>query len=233
MELNVHLAQTARHHPPATTRLTREQTRAATVSRLVAAAARVVAQQGFGGATVDEIAEAAGFSRGAFYSNFASKELLLLELLRRHMVAEIAGVKGVLRQASDAKALIVRLEQWAQAYHEDADWALLAAELQLHAQRSSTFAGPYEAVQTEHRQALGEVLSVLFAGLGKQLPMPADTLARVFKALAQGLALQSAAARSAAPASQRLGPLREVLRALIQSASPLDPPLPAEPSSKI
>jgi AcrR family transcriptional regulator len=62
-------------------RLTRAETRARTREQLLDAAALVFARKGFGGASVEEIAESAGFSTGALYSNFESKEQLFLELL--------------------------------------------------------------------------------------------------------------------------------------------------------
>src|ERR1035438_2954546 len=62
-------------------RLTRAETRARTREQLLDAAAFVFARKGFAGASVEEIAESAGYSTGALYSNFESKEQLFLELL--------------------------------------------------------------------------------------------------------------------------------------------------------
>jgi AcrR family transcriptional regulator len=64
----------------ARTRPTRDQTR----QRLFAAAAEVFSSRGIGGASIEAIAEAAGFTRGAFYSNFASKDELIIEMLADH-----------------------------------------------------------------------------------------------------------------------------------------------------
>jgi AcrR family transcriptional regulator len=63
------------------TRPTREETR----QRLFEAAAGVFEEQGIGGASVEAIAAAAGFTRGAFYSNFATKEDLILAMLADHV----------------------------------------------------------------------------------------------------------------------------------------------------
>ena len=56
-------------------RLTREQSQAITRERILSAAGDVVARDGYDGASVDRIAEAAGYSKGAFYSNFSSKRM--------------------------------------------------------------------------------------------------------------------------------------------------------------
>ena len=62
--------------------LTPERRRELTKTALVEAAADVFAKRGFEGASLEEIAEAAGFSRGAIYSNFGSKEDLMLAVRR-------------------------------------------------------------------------------------------------------------------------------------------------------
>jgi AcrR family transcriptional regulator len=63
------------------TRPTRDDTR----DKLFEAAARVFEQQGIGGASIETIAAAAGFSRGAFYSNFKSKDELIIAMLEDHV----------------------------------------------------------------------------------------------------------------------------------------------------
>lgn len=63
-------------------RLKQAEAKERTRQELVAAAARVFARKGFAGASLEEIAEAAGYSTGAVYYNFAGKEELFLELIR-------------------------------------------------------------------------------------------------------------------------------------------------------
>ena len=64
-------------------RLTREQSKDQTRLRLLDAAQAIFMKKGFVAASVEDIAEAAGYTRGAFYSNFRSKPELFLELLRK------------------------------------------------------------------------------------------------------------------------------------------------------
>src|ERR1700730_12985354 len=64
-------------------RLTREDSREQTTQRLLEAAKKLIAKKGLEAASVENIAAAAGYSRGAFYSNFGSKEDLFIDLLRR------------------------------------------------------------------------------------------------------------------------------------------------------
>ena len=65
-------------------RLTRPEAKAQTRQRLLDSAARVFAEKGFGGATLEEIAEAAGYSTGAMYANFGGKEQLFMEVVAAH-----------------------------------------------------------------------------------------------------------------------------------------------------
>jgi AcrR family transcriptional regulator len=67
------------------TRPTRDETR----DKLFEAAALVFEEQGIGGASIEAIAAAAGFSRGAFYSNFASKDELIIAMLEDHVAQSI------------------------------------------------------------------------------------------------------------------------------------------------
>src|ERR1700743_3553905 len=64
-------------------RLSREDSRDQTRQRLLDAAQRLIARKGLSAASVENITAAAGYTRGAFYSNFDSKDDLFIELLRR------------------------------------------------------------------------------------------------------------------------------------------------------
>src|SRR5579859_2309393 len=72
--------------PMSRKRLTREDSRDQTTQRLLDAAQRLIAKKGLSATSVEDIAEAAGYTRGAFYSNFSSKGDLFIELLRRDHV---------------------------------------------------------------------------------------------------------------------------------------------------
>ena len=71
-------------------RLTRAQQQALTRERLLAAAERVLARHGYSGASIDPVTAEAGYSKGAIYSNFESKEAVFLELLRVYMERDMA-----------------------------------------------------------------------------------------------------------------------------------------------
>ncbi len=81
------------------TRPTRDETR----DKLFEAAARVFEEQGIGGASVEAIAAAAGFTRGAFYSNFASKDELIIAMLEDHVEQAIRRCLDLLAKHKNPK----------------------------------------------------------------------------------------------------------------------------------
>lgn len=196
-------------------RLTREESRAQTRERLLDAGRQLVVANGYGGASLRDIAAQAGYSQGAFYSNFASKEALLLELLWQHMGAQEAQLAALLAAPQTPEQRLAQLERWARTLNQDADWCTLSIELQLHAQRSQAFAVEYQKVWDAHRAALGRFIGQLFDALGHVPPASPDELAAGFMALSHGLALQAVATRT--ETSGRL--IMVLLRGLIASAA--------------
>lgn len=196
-------------------RLTREESRAQTRERLIETAQHLFVSNGYGGASIRDIADKAGYSQGAFYSNFSSKEDVLLELLRRHMETEATQLSKVMgNDEQKPEQMLAELEAWASTLNHDADWCMLSIELQLHANRSQTFAVEYQKVWDKHRSEIGGVIGQLFNKLNRTPPAAPDELAAAFMALSHGLALQRMTARP--EPSGRL--IMMFLRGLIASA---------------
>jgi AcrR family transcriptional regulator len=84
------------------TRPTRDDTR----DKLFEAAARIFEEHGIGGASIEAIALAAGFTRGAFYSNFASKDELIIAMLEDHVQQSIDRCLALLADHQDAADFI-------------------------------------------------------------------------------------------------------------------------------
>jgi len=196
-------------------RLNREESQARTRNLLIEAARREIVKKGFAQASVRDIADAAGFSQGAFYSNFPDKEAILLELVQRHQSEERAKIEAALSQApDDAAKAMAGIERWAATVNSDADFAVLAIELQLQALRSPSFAQGYNELNRKHRRALGLLVTKLFGLLGRQLPGDPVEIATGFIALGRGMALVSG--EGEASRSGRI--IVTFLKALIASA---------------
>jgi AcrR family transcriptional regulator len=169
-------------------RLTRAEQQAMTRERLLGAAEQVFARHGYGGASIDLISAEAGYSKGAIYSNFESKEAVFLELLRLYMERDMAELERIVDL--DPDKLSAALTHWLETMHADSDCPLLVTELQLHARRSPIFAERYYALQEQQTRTLAGILERYFQAASMPLPMNALDLAESVTALAHGLSLQ-------------------------------------------
>ena len=210
-------------------RLNREESQARTRQLLIEAARTEIVKKGFALASVRDIADTAGFSQGAFYSNFPDKEAILLELVQRHQTEERARIGGYLTGAQgSAASAMAAIEKWAITVNADPGFAVLAIELQLQALRSPTFAAAYNELNRKHRRALGVLVTTLFDLFDKQVPGDPAEIATAFIALGRGMALMSGDGEA-----RRSGPtIVTFLKALIASAPSLKgSPAPTTKSS--
>jgi AcrR family transcriptional regulator len=168
----------------------RRQPRAQTREELLAAAARVFSRRGFHGASVDAVSEEAGFSTGAVYSNFGSKEELFLTLYEQRIARRRRELRAAVEGAGGSRAgLASASAEVEEVFHRDRDWFLLYFEFALHAARNPDFARRFEAVREEGLAELAEGLAHGLEGAGIAPPLPVDELARAVRALTYGLAL--------------------------------------------
>jgi AcrR family transcriptional regulator len=118
-------------------RLTPERRRELTKTALVEAAAEVFAEKGLHAGSLDEIAERAGFTRGAIYSNFGSKEDLLLAVLDWYGQRTFEAYMKAAEKEEIEPSAGARL--WAEVVHQDPSLALLNVEFRLQALRDPIF----------------------------------------------------------------------------------------------
>jgi AcrR family transcriptional regulator len=171
-------------------RLTRQQSRLETKTRLLESAAQLFARGGYEGASVDLIAENAGYSKGAFYSNFGSKEAIFLELLDTHKRREIEALAQLLAMDISASELLSMIRNSETEHGSEFDVGLLSAEFQLQARRDKTFAKTYAKLHRTHLDTMAGLVAKLFAKLDRVPPSDPKYLAEVIMALITGLSLQ-------------------------------------------
>jgi AcrR family transcriptional regulator len=177
--------------PSPTPRRTRRQRQVETREALLAAAAEVFAQRGVAGASLDQIAERAGYTRGAIYANFADKDDLFLTLVERHKDAFIdAFDRAVSLDTPDRRLSAVQALLTAGPQGIAADWIVLWTELWLHAVRHPQVAGRLATHERRYRAAVARLLTSTAADLGRTLPASAEELAAEVIALDVGLSLQ-------------------------------------------
>jgi AcrR family transcriptional regulator len=153
--------------------------RSQTRQRLIEAASKVVAEKGFGSATVDDIAEAAGFSIGALYSNFSGKDDLFLAVFDGHLEWFEQVLKDAESVDDPARAI--------------ADWFRSLGEGRPQLRRE------FAKRMAQMRVAMARLLEARAAASAGELPIPAETLALLVLAVWRGLTLEKIANARAVP----------------------------------
>jgi AcrR family transcriptional regulator len=175
--------------PETRRRLSREQARQQTRQRLLDAAADVFKRLGYHGATLEAVAEAAGYTKGAVYSNFDTKADLFQALLDRYVQAEISSQEQqfagmTLEEAIDSLEAIFERQ-----IRSDPLWTVLRMEFWLVASRDSEVRRRLVAKAEPFRQRAGEVIDDLLSGAGQTPPFTGRELGILVNALVTGLAV--------------------------------------------
>lgn len=169
-------------------RLTRAEAKARTRQLLLDAAASVFATKGFAGASVEEIAEAAGFSIGAVYSNFGGKEELFLELSETYRSNLIAEAAALVREHGPGVGVLGPLLTG--TADKGADFALLHAEFWAYAVRNPRVLDTLAARLNAPRQALEALVRADLQQRGAPPEASPEAVATVVAALFDGLVRQ-------------------------------------------
>jgi AcrR family transcriptional regulator len=160
------------------------------------AAALVFARRGFHGASLDEIAETAGFTRGAIYKNFADKEELFLAVNERfneralREFDELLGEGGLVLDASHVAAVAAK---WRELHANDPDFFVLALEFNLYLLRNPKVRERALAHRHESARRLARFIEQRAAAAGMETPMPAEDLANIFLITSDGFTIASLA----------------------------------------
>jgi AcrR family transcriptional regulator len=179
------------------TRLDRQQRREQTRERLLDAASGVFARRGYAAASLDDVAQAAGYTKGAVYSNFASKADLFMALIERRIATQAAP--DALRDAT-LDQMVADLERRAAASESfDPGWLQLATEFWTSAMRDEQVRTAVAEQYERARAITAGVLEEKFREAGVVPPMPPRDLAIVVEALGIGLGFQHALDPDAVP----------------------------------
>ena len=170
--------------------LSRDERRAETRQRLMDAAMVVFAQRGFHSATLDEIADEAGFTKGAVYSNFDGKEDLFLNLHEAKMQDRIEEVRGAFTGIGDLDDVRAGGKVLAEQVVRDRDLWFLFFEFWGYAARDDELRERLADLYRRWRREIGGIVSSRFEELALPLPHPPDEVAAMAIAMAEGLALQ-------------------------------------------
>jgi AcrR family transcriptional regulator len=179
-----------REQPKRRSRPTREETRA----RLLRAASKVFAERGYDRASLDDVAAAAGLTKGAVYSSFSGKEELFYALMRERIGERLALVaeavdrqttlEGITRETGDGLVELISGQ---------ADWHLLFIEFWARAVRDPSLKDEFARQRRSARELIAHFLEQQAAQSGRDLPVPADQLALAVLGLSNGIAIEQLA----------------------------------------
>jgi AcrR family transcriptional regulator len=170
--------------------LTPERRRQQTRHYLLQAAAQVFAKRGFHGASLDEVAAVAGFTKGAVYSNFKNKDDLFLALLESHYQEEMRKLRATLEASqgppeahlSDFVALI------RQQFDTTGDiWGALLQEFSVYAMRNAAARARLAEFERADVDSVAEIIEAERIRHGIETIEPAQHSARIVVALMRGL----------------------------------------------
>ena len=168
-------------------KLTPERRRQLTRDALVDAAADVFVRRGFSGASLDEIAETAGFTRGAIYKHFEGKDDLFLAVFDRVNERTLASFADVLEDHDaifDAKFLA---SLWANLVGSP-DLMMLEQEFSLYVKRNPAARERSIEQRKKNLELVSAFIEDSAAAAGMRLKLPAKTLAGIYLATSLGFA---------------------------------------------
>jgi AcrR family transcriptional regulator len=170
-------------------RLTREESRAQTRLQLLESARVLFARQGFEGTSVDHVTENAGYSRGAFYSNFETMEALMIALIAHCFDQDLNAMRRVssLPDLNFEQQLELMARNTEHNSEAQRDSHLLKMEFWMCAMRYPAVQEAYQEHHLQLRQAISRVISESFKAAKRPLPIEADQLAGLIVALRNGL----------------------------------------------
>ncbi|MFI8962862.1 TetR/AcrR family transcriptional regulator [Streptomyces sp. NPDC053493] len=166
----------------------RPRTRAA----LLKAALETFAEHGFQAASIEQICERAGFTRGAYYSNFASKEELFLALFDEHGEQIVRRLADAIDALAPEDYTLEKLAELASRVEPDErDWYVVSMEFTLHAIRDRQAAWVLARHDARLRAEIARGLALVVRRAGRELTVDADRFARLVVALREGGLAQS------------------------------------------
>ena len=174
---------------PVKRRLSRAEAKAVTRQRVLDAAEAAFAHEGFGAASLDRIAEAAGLTRGAIYSSFRDKADLFGAVLDRRLERRAAEIAEVIDGAGGASRFVdaMRSPDWAVRDDETDRWAMLYDEYRLFALRHPTARARLAEHERLERDRYVDAIRHFWTQLDSAPPVDERLVAAMLLALDHGL----------------------------------------------
>ncbi len=172
-------------------RLNRDEKKAQTRRQLLDAAAHVFTEKGFFAATIDDVAEQAGFSKGAVYSNFDSKEDLFYALMEERHDRRMARMMSFVdRTAPVSTQALESGQHFIEVMEEEEDWEVALLEFRVCTARNPELHRRFAPRHHAMLAAIAELIERAARQRGTELTMPAEHVAVAVDAMASGIEAQ-------------------------------------------
>lgn len=171
-------------------RPTRKEQQARTRAALLRSATKVMAEKGLQAATIADIAADAGFTKGAFYANFATKDELLLAVLDQTFRRALGDIEGAVEAGAEvADQARGAGDAWLAQLAGEPGGGRLYLELMVHATRDEAFREAYVVRLRAMRARVTAIYEAQAEALGLTPSFPLSDAARMTQAMAGGVAL--------------------------------------------
>jgi AcrR family transcriptional regulator len=170
-------------------RLTREESRAQTRATLMAVGREHFIRHGLGGAVAEKIADDAGYSRGALYSNFDGKEELFLAVIREEQDRRTEALHSMFKEEPSAKERLRKMREAIADLVTDPDWIVLRAEFEAGALRNERIRQTFVEVHRKQVRDGGNLIRNLAQSSDIHLGLKPNEFIMIILNLTHGLAV--------------------------------------------
>jgi AcrR family transcriptional regulator len=170
-------------------RVTRAERKQRTIASLLEAAINEIADNGIAGLSIDRLTDTAGYSRGAFYGNYRSKQDMLLEIMRTSAEQQLQGWQRFIDNFVDFEHFLKDICAQFDAYVESRNAGIFWIELSLHALRNEQFAQAYNHCTDTILKCLESLLVQIFEKTGQKPQVDCWQMACFIRNIVQGTIL--------------------------------------------
>jgi AcrR family transcriptional regulator len=171
--------------------LTRKEKQAKTRSALLSSAAKLICRKGITEASIDDVATDAGYTKGAFYANFKSKEEMFLVMLDEAYAEELERLEAHLPgEGAPAEEVRASAEDFIRFVRSDPEWPRLYFEFVVYAARNPEFREELATRNRAMRERIADVIRNWSAGFSAESPFPFEDIAAMLFCMADGFLIQ-------------------------------------------
>jgi AcrR family transcriptional regulator len=170
-------------------RLTRAESRAQTRATLMAVGREHFLRYGLGGAVAEKIAEDAGYSRGALYSNFDGKQDLFLAVIREEQDCRMEAFSSIFKEEPSAKQRLRKMRNAIADVVTDPDWIVLRAEFEAGALRNDRIRQTFVEIHRRQVRHAGNLIRNLARSSEIHLGIKPNEFMMIILNLSHGLVI--------------------------------------------